>query len=161
MTAATAVLVSLALIGSAGKEESRSWYKERVVWNYGTEGLAWSRSITLGDQTYRLTLQPLWAVEGGIVAMEIVLSALDNPDTNLFGEREMDVSAPFVFTVEDLASGISKTPFGARRALPIPAPGKGALRVHIVSHVLGKGVGMCRDCDNIQSVTLDFTASPK
>lgn len=75
------VVFSLCSMYSFAKE---MWFNERVTWKYGKEGLAWKTTIKRpgGQEEYQLVLQPLWALEGGVVALEIVVARPTQPDVN-------------------------------------------------------------------------------
>jgi len=106
-----------------------------------------------GRDHYRLALVPLWAVEGGIVGIEILVARPEHPDANLLGERETDVAQPFVVTVEELESGVNKSRFGTTRYFKLD---HAKLRVEIKGSRLGEGVGDCNTCKNIQELTAEF-----
>lgn len=131
----------------------RVWHREEVRWTNTKERRAWEGAATSPGRkvTYRLAMVPLWAVEGGIVAMELVLAPDSEPNKNLLGERE-NRPQPFVLTVEELQAGISKSRFGAERRFPLP--GNDVLRLTVKESGFGKGVGACPDCANLQSVTV-------
>jgi hypothetical protein len=131
------------------------WYHNRITWRYGSEGRVWETAVVSpdGKEHYRLALIPLWAVEGGIVGMEIVVASPEHPDDNLLGERKLDVAQPFVITVEELESGINKSRFGTRRDFKLQGF---ELRAEIQGSRLGEGVGECPNCKNIQELTIDF-----
>jgi hypothetical protein len=111
-----------------------------------------------GKERYRLALVPLWAVEGGILGIEVLVARPEHPDDNLLGQRQSDVPQPFVVTVEDLESGINKSRFGPIRDFKLD---RTTLRVEIQGSRLGEGVGECKDCKNIQELTVDFTFGSK
>jgi hypothetical protein len=83
--------------------------------------LPWKTTIKNpnGQGDYRLVLQSLWAVEGGIVALEIVVARPGQPDVNVLGERQNGVEYPFVITVEELENGLARSKFGVVRTLQI------------------------------------------
>ena len=85
-------------------ESTATWFHKRVVWQAGKEPRVWETKIVSpdGKEHFRLALIPLWAVEGGIVGIEILLARPEHPDDNLLGQRDTDVSQPFVVTVEEL-----------------------------------------------------------
>jgi hypothetical protein len=105
-----------------------------------------------------LALVPLWAVEGGIVGIEILLATPEHPDDNLLGSLDTDAPLPFVITVEELESGINKSQFGAKLMFNLK---RAKLRVEILSSRLGDGVGDCRSCKNIQEITTAFSFEKK
>jgi hypothetical protein len=140
----------------SGKAESTAtWFHKRVVWQAGREPQVWETKIASpnGKEHFRLALIPLWAVEGGIVGIEILVARPEHPDDNLLGQRQTDVPQPFVVTVEELESGIDKSPCGAMRNFKLDHT---TLRVKIQGSRLGEGVGECRNCKNIQELTIDF-----
>jgi hypothetical protein len=105
-----------------------------------------------------LALIPLWAVEGGIVGIEILVARPEHPDNNLLGQRETDLPQPFVITVEELESGINKSRFGATRNFKLD---RTKLRVEIQASRFGEGVGECKNCKNIQELAADFSFGRK
>jgi hypothetical protein len=140
----------------SGKAESTAtWFHKRVVWQAGREPQVWETKIASpdGKEHFRLALIPLWAVEGGIVGIEILVARPEHPDDNLLGQRQTDMPQPFVVTVEELESGIDKSPCGAMRNFKLDHT---TLRVKIQGSRLGEGVGECRNCKNIQELTIDF-----
>lgn len=155
------LILALCSTGSLAKE---TWFKQRVTWKYGKEGLAWKTSIKKpnGQPEYELILQPLWAVEGGVIAMEIVIARPQQPDVNLLGERENGVEYPFVITVEELERGLAHSKFGAERKLRVEDI---ALDLKIERFRLGKGVGSgstyCSDCSNLQELAAWITVEGK
>jgi hypothetical protein len=136
------------------------WFHQRVTWEAHGGALPWKTTAVNpnGKERYRLTLVPLWALEGGIVAIEIRLALPAHPDRNLFGERLMHQSQPFVITVEELRAGIENSQFGANRVLHA---GHVILRVKIQSASLGKGAGGCETCDNIQKLVAEISLRSK
>src|SRR6266849_6643961 len=146
------VILLLCNVGSFAKE---TWFNQRVTWKYGKEGLAWKTTIEKpnGQAEYQLILQPLWAVEGGVVALEIVVARPKQPDVNLLGERENGIECPFVITVEELERGLAHSKFGTARRLQVDDI---ALNVKIERFRLGKGVGSgstyCSNCSNLQEL---------
>jgi len=110
------VIPSVCNVASLAKE---TWFNQGVTWKYGSEGLAWKTTVRNpnGQAEYQFILQPLWAVEGGVVALEIVVARPKQPDVNLLGERRNGVEYPFVITVEELEKGLAHSKFGAVRNL--------------------------------------------
>jgi hypothetical protein len=100
LTLAVAVLVICTIPCFA----TETWFNQRVTWKYGKEGLEWKTVIRnpRGQGEYQLVLSPLWAVEGGVIAVEIVIARPAPPNVNLLGERENGLEYPFVITVEEL-----------------------------------------------------------
>jgi hypothetical protein len=144
-------------------ESSAVWYQKGVTWSYGIEGRLWETAVVSpdGKEHYRLALIPLWAVEGGIIAMEILVAHPEHPDDNLLGERD-NHPQPFVVGVEELRRGINRSRFGATRVFNLD---EAKLRVKIKGARLGNGVGSgstyCRDCKNIQEFTAEFSFEGK
>jgi hypothetical protein len=136
----------------ASAESSVAWFQGRVTWQAGEEALPWEVAVASpnGREHYRLALVPLWAVEGGIVAIEIVVARPEHPNDNLLGERT-DVPQPFVITVEELEAGINKSRFGAIRVFKV---GRAKLRVQVKGSRLGPGLGECQRC--IQEFTTEI-----
>ena len=143
------------MLMSAKAESTATWFHKRVVWQAGKESRVWETKMVSpdGKEHFRLALIPLLAVEGGIVGIEILLARPEHPDDNLLGQRGTDVSQPFVVTVEELERGINKSPCGAMRNFKLD---RTTLRVEIRGSRLGEGVGECRNCKNIQELTIDF-----
>jgi hypothetical protein len=140
---------------SANAQTRTPTFRQRVVWQAGEEPRVWDTTIGSpdGSERYRLALIPLWALEGGIVAMEILIARPEHPEDNLLGERQLNLAQPFVITVEELERGINKSRFGTRRDFKFQGV---ELRAEIQGSRLGEGVGDCRDCKNIQELTVDF-----
>jgi hypothetical protein len=143
------------MLMSAKAESTATWFHKRVVWQAGKEPRVWETKIVSpdGKEHFRLALIPLWAVEGGIVGIEILAARPEHPDDNLLGQRDTDALQPFVVTVEELERGINKSPCGAVRNFKLD---RTTLRVEIQGSRLGEGVGECRNCKNIQELRLDF-----
>ena len=144
----------------ARAESSGVWFQKRVTWQAGGGPRVWETAVVSpdGKERYRLALIPLWALEGGIVGIEILVASPEHPDDNLLGLRETDVPQPFVITVEELESGISKSRFGAARVFDM---NRGKLKVKILGSRLGEGVGECTTCKNIQEITVAFSFESK
>jgi hypothetical protein len=68
------------------------------------------------------------------------------------------VPQAFVVTVEELESGINKSRFGAIRTFKLD---RTTLRIEIQGSRLGEGVGGCKNCKNIQELTVDFAFGSK
>lgn len=139
-------------------------FNQRVTWKHGKEGLPWSTTIAKpkGGEEYQLMLRPLWALEGGVLALEIVLARPSEPDRNILGQRKNGVASPFVVYVRDLEKGLSHSKFGARRVLR----GDDVLVDAKIEHFrLGKGVGSggtyCAKCKNLQEITLWITVKSR
>jgi hypothetical protein len=143
---------------------TETWFSQRIVWKYGKEGLAWKTTIkNPNDQKeYQLILQPLWAVEGGVVALEIVVTRPGQPDVNILGKRENGVEYPFVITVEELENGLAHSKFGPLRRLQAEDI---ALNIKIEHFRLGKGLGSgsmyCSNCKNLQELSVWITVKSK
>jgi len=97
VAAVALVILSVCNVASFAKE---TWFNQRVTWKYGTEGLAQKTTLRKpnGQADYQFMLQPLWAAEGGVVALEIVVAHPKQPDVNLLGERTNGIEYPFVIT---------------------------------------------------------------
>jgi len=154
------LLLIFLLLSNVGSFAKEAWFNQRVTWKYGKEGLAWTTTIKKpnGQAEYQLILQPLWAVEGGVVAIEIVVARPKQPDVNLLGEREKGIEYPFVITVEELERGLVHSKFGTTRKLQVDDI---ALNVKIERFLLGKGVGSgstyCSNCSNLQELSMWIT----
>jgi hypothetical protein len=158
------ILLCIALaLCSVSAEGGAVWYQKRIPWRYGSQGDAWETSVASldGKHHYRLALIPLWAVEGGIVAMEILLASPERPNENLLGPEDNDPH-PFVITVSELQRGIGRSRFGATRVFTLESV---TLRVDIKGAHLGNGLGSastyCRSCKNLQGFTADFSFEDK
>jgi hypothetical protein len=146
------------ILGCVRAESSDVWLKKRVTWQAGTDPRVWEAMVVSpnGKERFRLALVPLWCVEGGIVAIEILLASPEHPDENLLGVRENDVPQPFVITVEDLESGISKSRFGANRSFNVQ-PGK--VKIKILSSRLSEANCECGNC--IQEFKAELSVQSK
>jgi hypothetical protein len=126
--------------------------------------LAWKTAIKAPNRQaeYQLVLQPLWALEGGVVALEIVVAHPKQPDVNLLGERKNGVEHPFVITFEELERGLAFSKFGTIRKLQVDDI---AVTVKIDGFRLGKGVGsgstFCSNCSNLQELSLRITVEDR
>jgi hypothetical protein len=151
------LLLPLAIANSRAESRER-WFQERVHWEAGREAIPWKATVDSPDGTkrYGLALVPLWAVEGGIVAIEIVVSRPKHPDRNLLGHRGTNTSEPFVITVEDLEGGIAKSRFGATRVFRVDQV---RLRIQILGARVGPGLGECQSC--IQELTAEVSLRSK
>jgi hypothetical protein len=103
-------VISLCLVlalGCAQAESSDVWLRKRVNWQASTDPRVWEAAVVSPNRKehFRLALVPPWCVEGGIVAIEILLANSEHADENLLGLRENDVPQPLVITVEELQSG--------------------------------------------------------
>ena len=114
--------------------------QQRIAWKYGKEGLAWKTTINRpnGQEQYQLSLQPLGALEGGVVALDIVVARPGQPDVNILGKRENGVEYPIVITVKELKNGLVRSKFGAGRKLLADDI---ALNIKIEHFRLGKRLG--------------------
>jgi len=126
--------------------------------------LAWKTTLgkSNGQAEYQFMLQPLWAVEGGVVALEIVVARPTQPDVNLLGERKNGIEYPFVITVEELEKGLAHSKFEPVRTLHADNL---ALNVKIERFRLGKGVGSgstyCSKCKNLQEMSMWVTVESR
>ena len=153
------VLLSLFLC-SAVTCAKETWFNNRVTWKYGKDGQPWKTFIKEPNEKaeYQLVLRPLWAVEGGVLALEIAVVRPKQPDINLLGERENGVEYPFVITVEELEQGLVHSKFGTLRKVEAE---KITANIKIERFRLGKGVGDCSKCSNLQELSLWITLSDK
>jgi hypothetical protein len=153
-------VLELDLMSGLPTHQKETWFNQRVTWKYGKEGLTWKTTVKEpnGQAEYQLILQPLWAVEGGVVALEIAVARPKQPDVNLLGERKNGIEYPFVITVEELERGLAHSTFGAMRKLMADDV---ALNIKIERFRLGKGVGSggtyCSNCSNLQESSLWIT----
>jgi hypothetical protein len=157
------IVIFIALAFSCVHAQSTAgWYQKRITWQYGEDRGVWETvaSPDKNDQ-YRFGLVPLWSVEGGVIAMEILVANPEHPDKNLLGTRD-NSPQPFVIEVKELRRGISRSRFGATRRFSL---GQTKLVVKIKGARLGKGVGSgsiyCKDCANIQEFTAEFAFESK
>jgi len=72
----------------------------------------------------------------------------------LLGERYNDVVQPFVITVEQLERGIKRSKFGTTRSFRV---GTSKFTIKVEGSRLGKGVGDCGTCPNIQELTVTLS----
>ena len=164
LTFRSALIILIVLTFFSAAIHADTWFNERVAWKYGKEGIPWETTVKNpnGSGSYRLVLRPLWSVEGGVLALEIVLARPDKPDVNLFGERDNHVEYPFVITVHELEKGLVHSKFGKTRKLGADDV---TLDVTIDHFRLGSGVGSgsiyCAKCKNLQELTLSVTVKDK
>jgi hypothetical protein len=150
----------LAVCNLCSSSEEETWFSQRVTWSYGKEGLPWKTTIKNpnGPGQYLLVLRPLWALEGGVVALEIVVASPSQPDVNILGKRKNGVASPFVITVGELQKGLARSKFEATRMLQADGV---AVDVKIEHFRLGEGVGSlstyCADCKNLQELSMWIT----
>jgi hypothetical protein len=101
-------------------------------------------------------------MEGGVIAVEIVIARPAQPNINLLGERENRVECPFVITVEELQKGVTKSKFGAIRNFQVENI---VLRAKVENFRLGRGVGslstFCAECENIQELSMRISVESK
>ena len=161
LQAVVLVILLLCNVASFAKE---MWFNQRITWKYGKEGLAWKTAIKEpnGQAEYQLVLRPLWALEGDVVALEIVVAHSHQPNVNLLGERKNGVEYPFVITVEELERGLALSKFGTIRKLQVDDI---AVNVKIEDFRLGKGLGSgstyCSNCSNLQELSLRITVEDR
>ena len=154
------IVISVALaLGCVYAQSGVIWYQKRIVWKYGADaGIMETTSNSPDkDEQYQFGLVPLWSVEGGVIAMEILVANPEHPKDNLLGTRD-NSPHPFVIEVKELRHGINGSRFGATRRFDL---GQTNLIVKIDGSRLGKGVGSgaiyCKDCDNIQEFAAEFS----
>jgi hypothetical protein len=95
MDIAITMFMLLALHPSSAQATTIVPVQKTARWNVNTSGESpWVTSVVdgMGATRFRVTLVPLWAVEGGVVAFEIVLTTPEQTAVNLLGERAMDRS---------------------------------------------------------------------
>lgn len=102
-------------VWGGGSFAGETWFNQQVKWTYGKEGVAWKTTIENPNSPaeYQLTLQPLWAVEGGVIALEVVLARPQQPDVNLLGERENEEAA-VLLPFSDMGTDARRTRIGSR-----------------------------------------------
>jgi hypothetical protein len=153
---AVALTLLVVVLGTVPGFATDTWFNRRVTWKYGKEGMEWKTVIRNphGQGEYELSLTPLWALEGGVVAIELGVARPAQPNVNLLGERQNGTRYPFVITVEELQKGVANSQFGAVRNFQIDNI---VLHVTIENSRLGRGVGsgstFCGDCRNIQELS--------
>lgn len=148
------ILVVVSFAQTPDNQQTKPLFHKTITWSAGKNPVPWKTTVSTSDgQKYRLSLIPLWAVEGGIVAIEISLADSNKPERNLLGERN-DEPQPFVVTVEELEAGIQKSKFGATRVFAV---GTSKLGARIKDSQLGSGVGSCETCRNIRALKITFT----
>jgi hypothetical protein len=148
------VLLAFCLISAGAWSKSNTfWFQEHVTWKAGAEPRRWETDVTSPNekQHYRLTLIPLWCMEGGIVGMEFHVARPDAPDHNLLGDRT-EAEQPFVITVEDLQRGIDRSRFGAVRSFRL---GTTKFRLAIEGSRLGPQACCSETC--IQELTVQIS----
>jgi hypothetical protein len=128
-------------------------------------------------ERYRIILQPLSSVEGGVVAFELLLLAHQEAEAalagrtwplhNLLGERPgFDESCrcypetPFVLYVETVRGGKVESRFGSVRRMELPR-GTGTLTWEILEVGTGYGAGGCDTCPTIESLRSRVTVTPR
>src|SRR6185437_1563040 len=143
--------------GSAKASADEVWFNQKVDWKYGKDGSPW-KTISKnpsGTRVYQLILRPLWVLEGGVSAIEIVIAHPEQPDLNLLGTRKNKHDYPFVVTVRDLQTGLAHSKFGAVRILRCDDI---VLSVRVKRFRLGKGIGSlsthCANCRNLQEISM-------
>lgn len=154
-------VISVTVALSCVHARDATWYQKRVTWQYGEDSGVWETTVASPDKgkhkQYRFGLLPLWAVEGGVIAMEIMVANPDHSDENLLGVRD-NSPHPFVIEVKELRHGVNRSRFGGTHKFNL---GEMNVVVKIMGVRLGKGVGSgatyCKDCDNIQEFTADFS----
>jgi hypothetical protein len=154
-------VISLCIVlalGCVQAEGSDVWLKKRLTLQVSTHPRVWETVVVSpnGKEHFRLALVPLWCVEGGIVAIEILLASRERPEENLLGLRENNVPQPFVIEVEELESGINKSRFGAKRTFKV---GRAKLKIKILGSRLGGENCECGNC--IQEFTAELSFQSK
>jgi hypothetical protein len=150
-------LLAILFLCNATSFATETWFSQRIARKYGKEGLAWKTTINRpnGQEEYELILQPLWMLEGGVVALEIVVARLGHPDVNILGKTKNGVEYPFVITVKELENGLAHSKFGAVRRLLADDI---ALKIKIEHFRLGSGLGSgsiyCSKCKNLQEISM-------
>jgi hypothetical protein len=154
------IVISFALaLGCVYAQSGAIWYQKRIVWKYGADAGVLETTNNGPDkgEQYQFGLVPLWSVEGGVIAMEILVSNSEHPNDNLLGPRD-NSPHPFVVEVKELRHGINGSRFSATRRFDLERTN---VIVKIKGSRLGKGVGCgsiyCKDCDNIQEFTAEFS----
>jgi hypothetical protein len=161
---AVALTLAVVVLGTLPCFATETWFNQRVTWKYSKEGVEWKTVIRNlhGQGEYEMSLSPLWALEGGVVAVELVVARPARPNVNLLGERHNGIKYPFVITVEELQKGVAKSQFGAVRSFQIDNI---VLHVTIEKSRLGRGVGsgstFCKDCRNIQELSTRILVESK
>lgn len=157
--ATRAVLISFVILflSNGWSSAQEVWFNQRVTWRYGKEGAPWKTNIKSPDRErqYQLALLPLWALEGGVVGIEIVVARPQEPDVNLLGERKKGVEYPFVIMVGELERGLARSKFGKERTLHADDM---ILDVKVDRFRFGKGLGSgstyCSRCNNLRQISM-------
>ena len=101
-------------------------------------------------------------LEGGVVALEIVVACPGQPEVNILGKTENGVEYPFVITVKELENGLAHSKFGAIRRLLADDI---ALKIKIEHFRLGSGLGSgsvyCSKCKNLQEISMRIIVESK
>ncbi|MEO5819138.1 MAG: hypothetical protein ABIT71_01420 [Vicinamibacteraceae bacterium] len=150
-------LLSLVLSIQSNTADARLVLSQQTVrWNISVNADTgpWETAVLDADgrERFRVSVIPLWAVEGGVTAFEIALTSADKPGVNLLGTRRMGEAAAFVIEAAELERGIGRSTFGSKRSFGIPGSGGNLLEVTVLSSRLGKAAGMCDQCPNVQEL---------
>lgn len=158
MTLSMAFVAALLTIQSLSPSARLIPWEQTIRWdvNANADTGAWESPVrdSDGHEHLRVSLIPLWSVEGGVVAFEIVLALPENPRVNLLGQRQLGVPQATVIDAKDLQRGTARSPFGKHRSFEV-ATGepRGRLEVTVLRSRLGKGAGTCDGCPNIQELS--------
>ena len=130
-----------------------------------------------GDELYRVVVQPLSSVEGGVVGFELLLLTPSEaqaafageawPLHNLFGERPGFDEAcrcyperPFTLDVNSVTAGTIQSQFGTVRTMALPKSA-GTLTWEILEVRTGSGAGGCDSCLTIESLRSRVSVEPR
>jgi hypothetical protein len=120
-----------------------------------------------GKPRFRVALRPLSAVEGGVVAFELMLVRHAEDQDNLLGERSGFDEAcrcypekPSVIDIAYVSEGVGGSRFGAVRRFAIPGTHE-PLVFEVVDIGVGHGVGNCAPCPRIDWLHARVSIAPK
>jgi hypothetical protein len=135
----------------------------------GNAGRGWHESVldVRGRERLHVGLAPLIAVEGGVVAVELILARSATLEENLLGERSPYSEScrcypekPFVIDIAHVGAEIAKSRYGSIRRFPIPRA-QSVLVFDVRNVTVGYGVGMCDTCPRIESLDATVSIRPK
>lgn len=155
------LIIAILFLCNSKSFAGETWFNQQITWEYGKEGLPSKTVIKSPDgEEYLLMLRPLWDLEGGVLALEIVMARPSEPDMNILGQRKKGVASPFVVSVAELEKGLKHSKFGARRTLQADSI---VVDARIGHFRFGKGVGSgslyCAKCKNLRELTMWVTVA--
>jgi hypothetical protein len=118
-----------------------------------------------GHERFRVALNPLSAVEGGIVAFELSLTRRTRPEHNLLGERSgyseechCYPEKAFVLDTAHLGTSVATSRFGVLRRFAVPST-DATLSLEVLEFIAGHGVGSCDSCPRIERLAARVSVS--